>query len=238
LGDGRVKRLSDTLIVMTKGTGKPPAPVRVYVEEGARRTFAMAVDLPGWGRSGRGEEAALEALTAYRSRYADVARAAHVRLPAERSGLEIVERLPGNATTDFGAPGVIPALDVAGWGEADVEAQLRLLAAAWQRLDDAAAAAPPALAKGPRGGGRDRDAVVEHVLGVEPAYARKAGLKVKAPADRAGSDALRATLLDHLRAGDGTAPSATGWAAPYVVRRLAWHALDHAWEIEDRSSAG
>jgi len=24
------------------------------------------------------------------------------------------------------------------------------------------------------------------------------------------------------------------WPAPYAIRRSAWHALDHAWEIEDR----
>ena len=26
------------------------------------------------------------------------------------------------------------------------------------------------------------------------------------------------------------------WPAPYAIRRSAWHALDHAWEIEDRSA--
>jgi hypothetical protein len=25
------------------------------------------------------------------------------------------------------------------------------------------------------------------------------------------------------------------WSPRYFVRRSAWHALDHAWEIEDRS---
>jgi len=25
------------------------------------------------------------------------------------------------------------------------------------------------------------------------------------------------------------------WPARYAIRRSAWHALDHAWEIEDRS---
>ena len=28
------------------------------------------------------------------------------------------------------------------------------------------------------------------------------------------------------------------WSPCYAVRRSAWHALDHAWEIEDRSSGG
>jgi hypothetical protein len=27
------------------------------------------------------------------------------------------------------------------------------------------------------------------------------------------------------------------WSARYFVRRSAWHVLDHAWEIEDRSGA-
>jgi hypothetical protein len=27
------------------------------------------------------------------------------------------------------------------------------------------------------------------------------------------------------------------WPPRYFVRRTAWHALDHAWEIEDRSAA-
>jgi hypothetical protein len=26
------------------------------------------------------------------------------------------------------------------------------------------------------------------------------------------------------------------WSPRYFVRRVAWHLLDHAWEIEDRSS--
>ena len=26
------------------------------------------------------------------------------------------------------------------------------------------------------------------------------------------------------------------WPAAFAIRRTAWHALDHAWEIEDRSA--
>lgn len=29
--------------------------------------------------------------------------------------------------------------------------------------------------------------------------------------------------------------AAKGWPARYAARRIAWHVLDHAWEIEDRS---
>jgi hypothetical protein len=27
-----------------------------------------------------------------------------------------------------------------------------------------------------------------------------------------------------------------GWNASYAVRRMAWHVVDHIWEIEDRRS--
>ena len=37
----------------------------VYVEVGAKRAFASAAGWPGWSRSGKTEEAALETLSAY-----------------------------------------------------------------------------------------------------------------------------------------------------------------------------
>ncbi|HEV2372237.1 MAG TPA: hypothetical protein VGS19_08715 [Streptosporangiaceae bacterium] len=42
----------------------------------------------------------------------------------------------------------------------------------------------------------------------------------------------RACITAALRAG---APTGT-WPARYTLRRLTWHVLDHAWEIEDKSS--
>jgi len=45
-------------------------------------------------------------------------------------------------------------------------------------------------------------------------------------------DEQRAAYLEALRAG---IPHQS-WPARYAVRRLAWHVMDHAWEIEDRSS--
>ena len=46
--------------------------IRVYLEVEKTWAFACAVDHPGWQRRAKGEEAALEALEAYRGRYADV----------------------------------------------------------------------------------------------------------------------------------------------------------------------
>ena len=48
----------------------------VYLEVGKKRTFAGAVDWPGWCRSGRSDEDAIAALLASAPRYAQVLAAA------------------------------------------------------------------------------------------------------------------------------------------------------------------
>jgi hypothetical protein len=218
----------------------PPAePVRVCLEVGARRTFASALDWPGWSRSGRGEDAALDALRAYLARYAPVCRAAGLA-PPDPACIEVSDRVAGNATTDFGAPGAIAGSERAALEAAQAERLARLLQACWAAFDRIAAAAPPRLRRGPRGGGRDRDAVVEHVLGAEAqAYAPKLGLRLPLPGrgDSAAVTAARAALLEVLRASvddPERADPPRGWPVRYAVRRIAWHVTDHAWEIEDR----
>lgn len=206
---------------------------RVYVEVGAKRAFASAAEWPGWCRAGKDEKAALEALAAYAPRYARVAKLAKVPFAATAPGFQVVARLKGNATTDFGAPGV-PAEDEAKPVKAaDARRMCDLVEACWTYLDMVVANAPSALRKGPRGGGRDRDAMFDHVLGAEKEYARGIGLRLKQPAgtDRAAVRAFRQAILEGL-----ANPSGEGrWPAPYAARRTAWHALDHAWEIEDRT---
>jgi hypothetical protein len=196
----------------------------VYLEVGKRRTFACAVDWVGWARSGKDEEAALDALAAYVDRYRVVVERAGLSLPksAARS-FDVVERVDGNATTDFGAPGLVPALDSAPLTARQADKLALLVEASWAVLEDVVAGAPAALRKGPRGGGRDRDAVVEHVVAAEESYARQLGVRLKAPE-------VRPALLEAIRA------RAEGkWPVRYAARRIAWHVLDHAWEIEDKS---
>ena len=208
-------------------------PTRVYLEVGAKRVFASAADWPGWCRSGRDEAAALEALAAYADRYRPVAGAAGSPLPAGAGdSLKVEERVKGNGTTDFGAPGVPCRGDEKPLTGDELERQLALVAAGWKTLDAVAARAPAELRKGPRGGGRDRDTILQHVLGAEAAYARKLGIKLAEPdaGDRAAVKAFRRELLEALGA------TGTAWPPRYAARRIAWHALDHAWEIEDRSN--
>ena len=205
------------------------APVEVYLEVGSRRVFACALDWPGWCRSGKTEDAALEALASYAARYAPVVAAAGIRFPkiaADR--LDVVERIPGSATTDFGAPDKPAAADLRPLTKAQAARLADVVEATWTTFDAVVAAAPPTLRKGPRGGGRDRDGIADHVAAAEASYARMIGV----PKDHSRSD-----LLDALRAARQPVPE-TGrkaWPYRYAARRIAWHVLDHAWEIEDKS---
>jgi hypothetical protein len=207
---------------------------KVYLEVGSKRTFASAAGWPGWCRSGKTERAALEALAAYAPRFAQVAKLAEVPFTAKVADFEVVERLPGNATTDYGAPGV-PAKDESRpMTVAQARRMSALVAAGWKYLDQTVARAPTTLRKGPRGGGRDRDEMFDHVLGAEMEYAKRIGVRLKQPdgRDKPAVRAFRKAILEALDEPNREEK----WPVQYAARRTAWHALDHAWEIEDRSA--
>src|SRR5215831_18740484 len=76
----------------------------VYLEVGKRKVFACARDWPGWCRAGRGEEAALTSLAAVAPRFAAACAVAGVPFDAAMAArFDVVARVPGTATTDFGA---------------------------------------------------------------------------------------------------------------------------------------
>jgi hypothetical protein len=204
----------------------------VCLEIGRRRVFASALDWPGWCRSGRTEEEALETLGAYAKRYAPVAARAGVRFGTKATKeLSVVERIAGNATTDFGAPGIPAVAESAPVDARSATRMAALVSECWAVFDEVVAGAPAVLRKGPRGGGRDRDKIAVHVADAEASYARKLG--ITAVRDH---DELRRAIAESLaRPSDGTVAVDKGWTARYLARRIAWHVLDHAWEIEDRS---
>jgi hypothetical protein len=211
----------------------PPTKIKVYLEVGSKRTFASAAGWPGWCRSGKSEQAALDSLAAYAHRYAEVAKLAEIPFPAKVTDFDVIERLPGNATTDYGAPG-IPAKDESRqMTAAQARRMSALVEACWAYLDRTVAKAPATLRKGPRGGGRDRDEMFDHVLGAETEYAKRIGIRLKQPdgRDKPAVRAFRKAMLE----GFGDPNRDEKWPVQYAARRTAWHALDHAWEIEDRS---
>lgn len=211
--------------------------VHVVIEATAKRAVASVLEWPGWARSARDEASALAMLEAYADRYRAVAEAAHLRFPAHPT-FEVVERLPGSGTTDFGVPYAVAAAEREQPTLAEAKRLTALVRGAWAVLDAIAADAPTTLRKGPRGGGRDRDQVVQHMLSPESAsYARAIGLRLVEPTvgDRPAIEASRAAIIEAIRAGARKDAPETRWAVRYAARRIAWHVLDHAWEIEDKS---
>jgi hypothetical protein len=217
--------------------------LKVYVEVAPKRAFACAVEWPGWCRAGRDGDEAIDALIAYGERYKKALgrAAADLTPPAERSGLEVVHRLDGNATTDFGAPAITSPSDRRPIDSGELQSLLRLLEAAWAAFDRAAAEAIGVeLRKGPRGGGRDLDKMTAHVREADEAYLSALGARPPKRSSASMTD-LRTRILETLEArATGTpvtdpANVKSPWEPRFAVRRSAWHALDHAWEIEDRS---
>lgn len=208
--------------------------VRVALECGRTWTFATAVDWPGWCRRAKtaaGQEAAVDALWQYADRYATVLRAAGLlsakqRFPAGQA--EIIGSVAGNATTDFGAPGIPGPWDKDPLDAKEKRRRTDVLQACWDAFDRVVADSAATLVKGPRGGGRDRDQIADHVRDAERAYARKLGVKLPPrtpwPEQR---EAIVTTIAE-------TAGDAGGWPVRYGINRAAWHVLDHAWEIEDK----
>lgn len=219
--------------------------VRVLLEHGSKRTFAAAVDWPGWCRLGRTEEEALDALAAYAGRYADALSSTPAgqkliaptplgqlvdgELPPAATFV-VVERVPGTPTTDFGAPDARASHDEQPLDPNDAAGLAVVLEASWSCFDRVVAASPEELRKGPRGGGRDTRGIVDHVREAERAYARKWAAKV--PAHTPWPE-QRAAILAAVR-GEGEMQPDPRWPVRYSVRRTVWHVLDHAWEIEDR----
>jgi hypothetical protein len=231
---------------MPKRRARSTAAIHVVVEGGTKRVFASAVDWPGWSRSGRDEAAALEALVAYAPRYASVVSRARLGFvsPADIRTLHVVERVHGNATTDFGAPGVPAKLDETVVDAVELARLRKLLTTGWRAFDAGVAGARgKTLRAGPRGGGRSLRAIVDHVRDAEAGYLSGLGWPFKSGATGGALiEQTRSAVLEGLAASVGGKIAARGprggvrWKPRFFARRLLWHALDHLWEIEDRSA--
>jgi hypothetical protein len=215
--------------------------IRVMVELGKKkRVVASAFDWPGWDRSAKSEEDALRVLAAYRPRYAQVAALAGLADEFGATGEPaVVERLEGNGMTDYyGVSGRAAKPEQEQMSEAECERKIALLQASWTYFDDVASRVSASLRKGPRGGGRERDEIVSHANGAEiHEFAKKVG--VVTPLDarrdpeqlRAHREAFCAGIREFNARG---ASAGKWWTVQFVIRRCAWHMLDHAWEMEDK----
>lgn len=220
--------------------------MRVSIERGpkGKKCVAYAVDWPGLERNGKTAETALEQMSAYRSRYARIAdRAGLAAEFAAESLPEVVEDYPGVGSTDFwGISFAQSPLDYAGIDNETFDRRIRILQACWQEFDDIAARVSPELRKGPRGGGRDRDHIVRHLIATELDWTPKIGIRldyhdVAFPLEN--RQQFHAQGVEQLRYHyeTDTPMKLKGgplWTMPYFIRHLAYHVMDHAWEMEDK----
>src|SRR5712692_2086141 len=222
-------------------------PVRVVLERGpkAKKLVAFAGAWPGWSRGATTADGAIETLAAYHGRYRPVAVRAGLGRAFDAAGpLDVVEDRVGTGSTDFWGISFSPSsLEQEPMEAAELERKLILLQACWACFDDVAALVSAEMRKGPRGGGRDRDTIIAHVVRVESEdLATKVGLAVP-ERGALGPGALapyRSAYLEAMRAYQrGEVKRAMrSWTLTFLVRHSAYHTMDHAWEMQDKDLSG
>ena len=212
--------------------------LEIAAEVMPKKVFVWGIEWPGWCRSGRDLDSALAALVDTAPRYSQVSRAADLSFPQVGSAnLDLVTSVEGSSGTLFGVPSIVIDHDRRPVSAAQAKRLAVLVEASWSTFESVAAKAPYELRKGPRGGGRDLGKMITHVVESDQAYAREIGVNRRAygPDDRTALESMRAEMLGVLgKASDGSPLADRKWPLRYAARRIAWHALDHAWEIEDR----
>jgi|SRR5579872_277011 len=219
--------------------------LRVTLEIGPKekRAAAVAPDWPGLERGGKTGESAVATLESYLGRYAEVARRAGMGAElAAVGGATVVERYTGTGSTDFwGISFAFSSIDGADMSDDELERQLKLMRACWAVFDEVRGRVSAQMQKGPRGGGRDRDRIVGHVLAVEQDWAKKLGVRTPDDAvvvDDAGLRAYREAYCGAIRTFHAEGRKARTWPLRYLIRHTAYHTMDHAWEMEDKDMTG
>ena len=217
--------------------------VRTVIERGPKdkRSVAFSLDWPGWSRGAKTAALALDTLESYRERYLPVATLAGMTSEFDAAGsIEVVEDRVGTGSVDFWGISFSPSATEHGpMGEAELERGITLLRASWAFFDGVAARVSPEMRKGPRGGGRDRDRIIRHTIRTESEdFAKQVGLRIpeEAALSPDGLRRHRETYVAAMRAYNaGHVPRRMrSWTLPFLIRHSAFHALDHAWEMEDK----
>jgi hypothetical protein len=206
-----------------------------------KKVVAVAPDWPGLSRGAATGEAAVKRLLSYVPRYAAVAKLAGMEAEfasaTASNTAEVVETYPGTGSTDFwGISFAFSSIDrEAVPGEA-LERELALLRACWAFFDQVRSRVSAELQKGPRGGGRDRDRIVQHIFANEQDWAKGLGVLTRDDAMLTveGLQTHRDAYCSAIRDYHSQGKTAGKWPLRYLIRHTAFHTLDHAWEMEDK----
>jgi hypothetical protein len=203
-----------------------------------KKVVAVAPDWPGLERGAKTAEAAVEQLRRYLPRYARVAELAGLGAEfAVESDVEVVERYPGTGSTDFwGISFACSSHDRQPMSNEELTREVALMEASWAFFDEVRSRVSADLRTGPRGGGRDRDRIVRHVLRAEQDWQKKLGLRPpEGPISIEDElEAHRAAYGAAIRAFHAEGKPARSWPLRFLIRHTAFHTLDHAWEMEDK----
>ena len=215
---------------------------RAVIEVGpkAKKTAAFALDWPGWSRGASRPELSLDKLAAYRDRYRPIAVSAGLGDDFDAAGaFDVVERATGTGSTDFWGISFAPcSLETEPMDAEELERKIALLRACWKFFDDVAGRVSPEMRKGPRGGGRDRDRIIQHTMGWESTeLAGRVGLRIAEPGPTTPAElrTYRHKYVDAMRAYNaGEVARMRSGNLPYLLRHTAFHVMDHAWEMQDK----
>lgn len=214
--------------------------IRVMVEIGpkGKKVVAVAPDWPGLSRGAKTEAAAIECLSAYIPRYRPVAKLAKMETEfATSTDVDVIGHYPGTGSTDFwGISFAFSNIDQEPVSVEALERELRLMQACWAFFDDVRSRVSAELQRGPRGGGRDRDHIVRHTWAAELNWAKKLGIRtsLEVMLTDEGLKTHREAYCTTIRALHAQSKMARTWPLRYLIRHTAFHALDHAWEMEDK----
>lgn len=214
--------------------------MQVTLETGpkGKKVVAVAPEWPGLSRGAKTEAAAIERLRAYVPRYAAVATLAGMGAAfAAITDVAVVERYPGTSSTDFwGISFAFSSIDRQTMSDDALARELTLMQACWAFFDEVRSRVSAEMRRGPRGGGRDRDHIVRHTFAAELDWARKLGVltPLEGMLTDEGLMAHRDAYCGAIQAFHAQGKLARKWPLRYLIRHTAFHALDHAWEMEDK----
>jgi hypothetical protein len=214
--------------------------IRVMLEIGpkGKKVVAVAPDWPGLARGAKTGEAATERLLSYLPRYAQVAKLAGKDAEfANITFVDVVEQYPGTSSTDFwGISFAFSSIDRQEMSCDELERELTLMQACWAFFDEVRSRVSAEMQKGPRGGGRNRDQIFRHTFVTEQDWAKRIG--VLTPQEEMLTDeglkAHRDAYCNAIREFHSQGKMARKWPLRFLIRRTAFHTIDHAWEMEDK----
>lgn len=219
----------------------------VAVEAGFRKSFAQSCDWPGFCRSGRTEAEAISNLVAYGPRFHLIAIGAGAEFkPPTAAEVRIVERLEGGPVTDFGAITTPIVSDRDPLTPTYRDLVIDLLRTAWAAFDGQLQRIPPELRESKPRVGRSPAAMRLHLLETDDWHSSAFGGSYRKPPPEVllVSEAdVRQSLIEQvgqLPLGQPFLPIrryGLTWTPVFAARRSIWHALDHAWQLEDSTGA-